>query len=204
MDAETEKLQAAVEYLEDLKRRRAEDRGAIEVPVVVSVGRDSDNEALSHAIAEAEARVKAQHPGKEVIPRYTVVFTGVSRHWEKQEEVEPLSGSSPAPEPVVSEAAGAKPPPAVSSPPEPKYVWVQIGECADATDPGQIKEARWYEEAGEVVLLDMQGNWLASQPLFPNQDPASLARSLLRGLESADSTDFNRKISSRYSYSGIA
>jgi hypothetical protein len=112
------------------------------------------------------------------------------------------SASISSAEPTASEITGLKPPPVVSSPSEPKYCWVQTRECEDSLDAGEIKEARWYVADGEVVLLDMEGNWLASQPLFPNQSPAALARTLLRSVDNSDNS-FNRKFNISRSYSGM-
>jgi hypothetical protein len=81
----------------------------------------------------------------------------------------------------------------VSSQPESGYVWILIRQ-ADDLDPSEIRDGFFRVEGDEVIVTTTSGDFLASQPLFPGQDPASLARILLRGIESSSSGDFNRPI----------
>jgi hypothetical protein len=76
-----------------------------------------------------------------------------------------------------------------------RYVWIQTRECEDSLDPGSIIEGKYHIAAeGEVIVTDMDGNFLAGQMPFPGQDAAQLARTLLRGVESSGTSDFNRPI----------
>src|SRR5262249_47949023 len=64
----------------------------------------------------------------------------------------------------------------------------------DEGDPGEIRDGHFYIEDGAVILTSTSGDFLASQPLFPGQDPAQLARSLLRSSEDKSASGFNRPL----------
>jgi hypothetical protein len=61
-----------------------------------------------------------------------------------------------------------------------------------APNPGEIVEAWFFVENGKVVLTDGTHQQLASQRLREGQDPADVARQLLR--DKAVGPDFNRAL----------
>jgi hypothetical protein len=176
----------------------------VRLELVVTVG--TIDEADAAVVAAKIKKERALRESGETRPIHfdvKVIVTGVPRrkqHSAPLVSVEPAAGrvaSKRSRRPSSSVRSVTEPPP-----PESRYVWVQLRECEDSLDPGAIKEARFHVDRGEVVLTDMAGGFLASQPLFPNQDPASLARSLLRSVESGDNS-FNRKFNISRSYGGM-
>ena len=61
--------------------------------------------------------------------------------------------------------------------------------------PGAIAEAYFTIEDGVVVLRDRDDKHITSRALLKDQDPAAVARALLR--EAEEPKDFNRPISTR-------
>jgi hypothetical protein len=71
-------------------------------------------------------------------------------------------------------------------------VRVIVSNGDDDGDPGQIVEAWYTIEDGALVLRDGEDKVITSRAMLSGEDPAVLARSLLR--ETSGSSDFNRKI----------
>jgi hypothetical protein len=70
----------------------------------------------------------------------------------------------------------------------------------DEDDPGQIAEAYYTIEDGLLVLRDADDKHITSRALLKGEDPAVLAKSLLR--EAEEPNDFQRQI--RYPKLGFA
>jgi hypothetical protein len=202
-DIDHDKALAALEQLEAEKARRLQARvdsgELVLVQTTVVVHRDEDEE-------EATARAVAKHPVPDDGRHHRELFyiyTGVPRRdpdfgqWEPQ--VQPASKvgalSSPAAEQAGSGAAILSPP----SQPNPVYVRVVVSNGGE-DDPGAIVEAWYVIEDGAVVLRDADDKHIASRMLLRDDDPALLAKSLLREREA--STDFNQPI--RYPKLGLA
>jgi hypothetical protein len=187
-----EKALAALEA-EQARRLQAKiDAGEmVKIETVVVVGPDEDEE-------EAKARAIAKHPapddGREVHRDFLYVFTGVPRGDPDQAEPSPqvqtseeAGLSSPSPE----QAAGG--PPLSHSQPTPTYVRIVTHNGNDDGDPGAIAEAWYVIEDGLLVLRDADDKFITSRALLKDDDPAVLARSLLREAEQ-QKKDFNRPI----------
>ena len=65
------------------------------------------------------------------------------------------------------------------SQPTPTYVKVTVRNGTD-DDPGQIIEARYTVEDGAVILRDTDGKFITSRALLNGENPATLAKILLR------------------------
>jgi hypothetical protein len=196
-DIDPEKARAALEQLEAEQARRLQAKIAsgevVSVQTTVVVHPDE-------SIEDAQARAMARHPvsdsdGRAVHRELFFVFTGVPRdpdHW-KEENSSPQAAetsasseepSRPSEEPDRSEPSYTRS--------EPTYVRVTIRNGDDNGDPGAIAEAYYTIEDGLVVLRDHDDKHLTSRALLKGEDPAVLARSLLR--EAEKPKDFNRPI----------
>ena len=195
-DIDPDKALAALEQLEAERGRRLQDKidsgELVSQTITVVCTRDED-------VEEATARALARHPalddGREVHREFYYVFTGVPRdpdHW-KEENSSPqaaeTSASSEEPSrPSEVESAASEPP----TPSEPTYVRITISNGTDDGDPGAIAEAYYTIEDGAVILRDADDKHLTSRALLKGEDPAPLARILLREAEAPK--DFNRPI----------
>jgi hypothetical protein len=183
-DTDPAKLEAALERLKAEQARRLQakiDSGeVVSVQTVVVIHPDEDEE-------EATARALAKHPvpddGRAVHRELFFVFTGVPRdpdfgQWEPSPQVQTVSEEEPS---RPSEEPAANGPPIPHS--QPEYIFVTTRQATDAGDPGQIAEALWSVNDGCVVLTDLEGRHLTSRALLKGQDPAAVARALLREAE---------------------
>ena len=199
-DIDPDKLDAALERLQAERARRiAEKVEAGEVVVVrLSVAVASESE-IPDAVEQAKTRkLKELRAGGEVrAVQFDVmaVATGVCREgggddW-KPDPRPPL----PAQDEDKEEAREEPRPPIVES-----YVWVQTRPCRDdGNDPGEILEGWFSVDEGTVTVTDREGRHITSGAMIAGEDPAALARLLLR---EKGPEDFNRPIS--YPRLGIA
>src|SRR5262249_37385565 len=72
------------------------------------------------------------------------------------------------------------PRPAPQPMPEPRYVYAEV-HPASGNDPGAIIEGRYAASDGLVRVWDMQGKLLGTQVFKNGDDPAHVARKILRG-----------------------
>ena len=191
-DIDPEKARAALEQLEAEKARRLhakiEAGECVSVRATVVIGPDDDAET-------EKARVLASLPtsdpeGRAIHYDVWVITTGVPRGDPDQAE--------PAPQVQTASSEGPSHPsteePAASGPScsRPTYVRVIIRNGNDDGDPGAIAEAWFTIEDGAVVLRDADDKHITSRALLRGEDPAVLARSLLR--EAEQPKEFNRPI----------
>ena len=166
------------------------------------VGRDEDPEA-------ATARALEENPATDGIHNELLyIFTGVphaSEYWREQysttPQVQPASstkGPLSTPDEVEPAGSGAAISSALSQP-TPTYVRVIIRNGEDG-DPGQIAEAYYTIEDGLLVLRDSNDKHITSRALLNGEDPAVLARILLREREAPK--DFQRPL--HYPKMGLA
>jgi hypothetical protein len=201
-DIDRAKALAALEQLEAEKARRLQAKieagECVSVRATVVIGPDDDAET-------EKARVLASLPtsdpeGRAIHYDVWVITTGVPRGDPDQAE--------PAPQVQTASSEGPSHPstevePAASGPlscSRPTYVRVIIRNGNDDGDPGQIAEAYYTIEDGLVVLRDRDGKHMTSRALLKGQDPAAVARALLREAEEPES--FNHPI--RYPKLGLA
>ncbi|HEV7464564.1 MAG TPA: hypothetical protein VGN85_11785 [Methyloceanibacter sp.] len=189
------KLEAALEQLatEKARRRQAKIDSGEMVSIKTTVVLGAPDEDEEEAIARAIAMYPGPNDGREVHREFTFAVTGVPRGDPDQAEpapqVQPASSEGPSPpseEPAGSGVAN------LSAPSQPTYVRVTISNGTDDGDPGAISEAWYTVEDGLVVLRDSDDKVITSRAMLKGDDPAVLARSLLREVEQPK--DFNRPI----------
>jgi hypothetical protein len=177
----------------------------VSVQTTVVVGPDE-------SIEDAKARALAKHPapddGRAVHREFFYVFTGVPRdpdYW-KEKTSSPLAetgasseGIADPPDEVETAGSGAAILSALSQP-TPTYVRVTIRNGDEDGDPGVIAEAYYTIEDGAVILRNADDRHITSRALLKDEDPAAVARSLLR--EAEEPKDFARPI--RYPKLGLA
>jgi hypothetical protein len=191
-DIDRAKALAALEQLEAEKARRLQAKieagECVSVRATVVIGPDDDAET-------EKARVLASLPtsdpeGRAIHYDVWVITTGVPRGDPDQAE--------PAPQVQTASSEGPSHPsteePAASGPScsRPTYVRVIIRNGNDDGDPGAIAEAWFTIEDDAVVLRDADDKHITSRALLRGEDPAVLARSLLR--EAEQPKEFNRPI----------
>jgi hypothetical protein len=192
----------ALVILEAERERRLQarvDSGEIvSVRTDVVVHRDED-------VEDATARAIARHPipddgrhHRELFFIYTGVPARDLNFGETTVQTASKVGalSSPAEETAGSGAVLSS---AATSQPTPVYVRVVVSNGGE-DDPGAIVEAWYVIEAGLLVLRDADDKHITSRALLKGEDPAVLAKSLLREAEGPN--DFQRQI--RYPKLGFA
>ena len=109
-----------------------------------------------------------------------------------------MSAPPHAPDEVVEEEAREEPQPPVIE----TYICVQIRQCHDDDDPGEIAEG-WFSIDGKVVTVtDANGRHVGSRAMLEGEDARVVAKQLLRGEEAPESESFNRPLS--YPNAGLA
>jgi hypothetical protein len=193
-DIDPEKARAALEQLEIEKARRLQakiDAGEmISVRLAVVMEADGDPD-------EAKARALARLPvsdsdGRSVHHEFFYVVTGVPRDPDNGQRETPQvqTASSDVPSHPSTEVEPAASGPLSCS--QPTYVRVVVSNGDDDGDPGAIAEAYYTIEEGVVVLRDHDDKHITSRALLKGEDPAVLAKSLLR--EAEEPKSFNRPI----------
>ena len=203
MDVDPDKALAALEQLEGERERRLQakvDSGEVVVQTVTVVcTRDGD---VEEATARGLARNPAPDDGRPVHREFFYVFTGVPRdpnfgQWERSPQIQIASSEGTADPPNEVEPAR---PGVHLSPTEPTYIFTTT-RAATNDDPGAISEALWsVDEDGCVVLTNLEGRHITGRALLKDEDPLTVARSLLREAEAP--IDFNRPL--RYPKLGLA
>jgi hypothetical protein len=198
-DIDPERALAALEAEQERRLRARIDSGELVlVRTDVVVHRDE-------SVEEATARAIDAHPIPDDGRHHRELFfiyTGVPRPDPDfgVPQVQPASKvgalSSPAEETAGSGAVLSS---AATSQPTPVYIRVTVSNGGD-DDPGAIVEARYTIEEGAVVLTTLEGKHITSRALLKGEDPAVLAKSLLR--EAEEPNDFQRQI--RYPKLGFA
>jgi len=189
MDDIDDKALVILEAEQERRLRARIDSGeVVSVQTTVVVHRDED-------VEEATARAIARHPipddGRHIRELF-FIYTGVPRRPDYQEEETPqiqtrVSNEGTLSPPSEEPAAGGH-----LSCSQPVYVCVVVSNGNEDGDPGAIAEAWYTVEDGAVVLRDADDKHLTSRALLKGEDPAVLARSLLR--EAEKPKDFNRPI----------
>jgi hypothetical protein len=195
-DISSDKLEAALAQLEIERERRHQakvDSGEmVRARTVVVVGaRDDDDETRALAnlpTTTPDGRAIYYDPND-----IRIVVTGVPRAdpdepAPQQTASEEGSSSPPSEEPAGSGGAILSPP----SQPTPAYVRIITSNGDESGDPGQIVEAWFTIEDGLLTLRDADDKYITSRAMLAGEDPAVLARSLLR--EAEKPKDFNRPI----------
>jgi hypothetical protein len=195
-DIDPDKALAALEQLEAERGRRLQDKidsgELVSQTITVVCTRDED-------VEEATARALARHPalddGRAIHREFFYVFTGVPRdpdfgQWEQSPQVQASSEGIADPPDEVEPAGGDVV--NLSPPSQPAYIFVTTRQATN-DDPGQIAEALWsVDEDGCVVITNLEGRHINGRALLKDEDPAAVARALLR--EAEEPKDFQRPI----------
>ena len=208
-DIDHNKLDAALERLEaERERRLAEkiDAGEIiEVPLWIVAGSQAGACAqVEQAKADKLAELRAAGETREVVFEVTTVATGVCKHGEAT-ETKPWKPTAPPflPRPqrdevvdVVEDEVREAPAPVIET-----YLQVQVRQCQDDDDPGQVAEG-WYSIDGKVLTVaDANGKYVGSRTMLEGEDARVVAKQLLRE-KSPEAESFNRRLS--YPNAGLA
>jgi hypothetical protein len=203
-DIDPDRALAALEQLEAEKARRLQDKidsGEVVVQTITVVC--TRNEDVEAATARALARHPAPDDGRAIHREFFYIFTGVPR--------DPDFGQWAPPQIQTASSEGADHPDEVepaggdvvnlSPPSKPNYIFTTTRQATDDGDPGQIAEALWsVDEEGCVVVTTLEGRHITGRALLKDEDPAAVARSLLR--EAEEPKAFNDPI--RYPKLGLA
>jgi hypothetical protein len=185
-EIDPDKVVAALEAEQSRRLQAKLDAGeVVSILTVVVIGDDDED------IEDATARAIAKHPapdGRPVHREFFYVTTGVPRAGADEAEPAPQTqssegDSSPSSEPAASSLLTCS---------RPTYVRMIVSNGNDDGDPGQIVEAWYTIEEGLLVLRDHDDKVITSRAMLAGDDPAVLARSLLR--EAEQPQDFNRPI----------
>jgi hypothetical protein len=205
-------IEAARARLRALREQRLaekiENGEIISIPVWIVAGSETEARAqVEKAKAERLAELRGAGDQREVVWSVNMAITGVVRHDEvADQQSEPWKPTAPPYLPRPSSVA-ARPneEEEVQTDPEPviqTYVCVQIGRCHDDDDAGEICEG-WFSIDGKVVTVtDAKGGHVGSRAMLKDEDPKTVAKSLLRQKKVPESEAFNRRI--YYPASGVA
>jgi hypothetical protein len=206
-----DKLDAARERLEGERARRLAEKveageiGSVALSVVVGTASQLAA-AVEAAKTDKLKELRAAGETREIVFDVTMVVTGVCRPGENAEAPawKPMSppylprSSSPAPEANEEEAVREEPqPPIIES-----YVQVQVRQCQDDDDPGEIAEGWFSVDGGVVTVTDVQGREIGGRAMLSGEDARVVAKQLLREKKQPESENFNRPLS--YPNAGLA
>jgi hypothetical protein len=189
-------MQAELEA--ETKRRLDErvERGEVlrEPLVAVCAGPEDADDAVEGAKALRLAQLKAAGETREIhFDEPLVMMTGVPRPGRDDKYVR-LDGEGRDRECKASfatrhhaySACEPVPPPLPEPPPEPSVeaewrpVWAQIAPPSDGNPGGAIVEGRYATSDDTVHVEDSEGRRLGSQVFSPGDNPAAVARKILR------------------------
>jgi hypothetical protein len=215
MDIDHDKLDAALERLEAEKERRLAERieagEVVRVPLYIVAGSESEARSkVEEAKASKLAELRAANDQREVVFDVVFVATGVVKFGEATGE--PRKPMSPPSLPThlptaeqsavdlrdeVAEAIPEEPPAPIIE----TYVQVQVGQCQDDDDPGEIAEG-WFSVAnGQVIVTNSTGKYVGSTVLRKGEDARVVAKKVLRK-KAPEGESFNRRLS--YPNAGLA
>ena len=178
----------------------------VSVPLFVVAGSESEASArVEGAKADKLAELRATGDLREVNFTVELVVTGVVRPGETADpasvpsapafssrEDAPIRPPLPSPPPsaeVVEEEAREEPPLIET------YICVQMRQCQDDDDPGEIAEG-WFSTDGKVLTVtDATGRHVGSRAMLEGEDARVVAKQLLREKKAPESEDFNRRLS---------
>ena len=219
-----EQIEAAIARIKAEKERRLVEKveagEIINMPIFVVAGSESEARTkVEGAKADKLAELRAAGDQREVVFTVELVVTGVVRPGEtadpasvpsapsfaSREDVgirPPMMSALPTPPPhapdeVVEEEAREEPQPPVIE----TYICVQIRQCDDYDDPGEIAEGWFSIEDGAVTVTDANGKYVGSRALLKGEDARVVAKQLLRA-KTPEAENFNRPLS--YPNAGLA
>jgi hypothetical protein len=199
-----DKLEATLARLEAERERRAAERieagEVVSVPLWIVAGSETEARAqVEQAKADKLAELRAAGETREVVFEVTTVATGVARPGEATGPAwKPLS---PPYLPTLvstasSEAVDLRDDVAEAEPPLIEtYVQVQVRQCQDDDDPGEIAEGWFSVDGGTVTVTAASGKYVGSRAMLKGEDARVVAKQLLREKKAPESEAFNRRLS---------
>jgi hypothetical protein len=188
-----DKLDATLARLEAEREQRLAERieagEVVRVPLCVVAGSESEARAkVEEAKADKLKELRAGGETREVVFDVTTVATGVARPGEAtgpawKPTAPPCLPKAP---PIEEEEVQADPEPVIET-----YVQVQVRQCLDDDDPGEIAEGWFSIDNGTVTVTNATGKYVGSHTLLKGEDARVVAKQLLR--EKAPE-GFNRRL----------
>ena len=175
---------AALERLEAERARRLQEKinsgevVSVQTTVVVEASDENTEGACERHLASLPTSTQ---DGRPIHYDLLVIVTGVPRgpHVPGQ-WVPPQTASSKGTDHPDEETAGSDGVSSHSPSSEPTYVRAIVRNGNEDDDPGQIIEARYTVEDGLLVLRDRDDKLITSRALLKGENPATLAKILLR------------------------
>ena len=173
----------------------------VSVPLFIVAG--SETEAcgkVEEAKADKLAELRAAGDQREVKFDVVLVVTGVLRPGEVPDPASVPSAPAfsspedaairpplpPPPQDEVVEEEAREEPPLIET-----YICVQIRQCQDDDDPGEVVEGYFSVDGSTVTVTNKSGGYVGSRAMLEGEDPKALAKQLLRA-KSAPEEEFNR------------
>jgi hypothetical protein len=214
-----EQIEAAIARIKAEKERRLVEKveagEIVSVPLFVVAGSETEARTkVEQAKADKLAELRAAGDQREVVWDVTMIVTGVRKHGEAAGPAWVPTAPPFLPRPerdevveeeVVREEPGKKLPENGKKVPQPPvietYVQVQVRQCHDDDDPGEIAEG-WFSIDGKTLkLTDKNGRFVGSHVMLEGENARVVAKQLLR--ENAPASEsFNRRLS--YPSAGLA
>jgi hypothetical protein len=204
-DIDDDKLQAAIDRLESERDRRLAEKveagELVSVPLFIVAASEAEARAkIEETKADKLQELRAAGETREIAFDVTTIATGVARPGEATGPAWkptappylPSSSSPPNEEEVIREA----PAPVVET-----YVQVQVRQCQDDDDPGEIAEGWFSVDCAVVTVTAKNGRYIGSRTLLKDEDARVAAKQLLRE-KAPESEDFNRRL--YYPNAGLA
>jgi hypothetical protein len=185
----------------------------VSVPLCIVAGSETEARAQAErAKADKLAELRAAGDEREVKFDVVLVVTGVVRPGETADPasvpsapafssredaaIRPLLPPPPVPPDEVVEEEAREEPPLIET-----YICVQIRQCQDDDDPGEIAEG-WFSIDGKVLTVtDANGRHVGSRAMLEGENPRVVAKRLLRE-KTPEAESFNRPLS--YPNAGLA
>jgi hypothetical protein len=194
-----DKLAATLNRLEsEQARRRAERIEAgeiVSVPLFVVAGSESVARAqVEQTKADKLAELRAAGETREVVFDVTIVVTGVVKFGEATETklwkptAPPYLPKQDKQDEVIEEEA-VREEPVIET-----YVQVQVRQCQDDDDPGEIAEGWFSVDGGTVTVTAATGKYVGSRVMLKGEDARVVAKQLLREKKAPESEAFNRRL----------
>jgi hypothetical protein len=190
----------------------------VSVPLCTVAGSETEARAqVERAKANALAELREKGDQREVVFAVTLVTTGVRRHGEaadpaaapsapgfasgedapRQHLPPPVIAPTRRAAEVIEEEVREEPQPALIE----IYVCVQVGQCQDDDDPGEVVEGYFSVDGKVVTVTDATGRHVGSRAMREGEDPKAVAKRLLRE-KTPEAESFNRVLN--YSNTGLA
>jgi hypothetical protein len=210
-----EQIEAAIARIKAEKERRLAEKidagEVINMPIFIVAGSESEARTkVEQAKADKLAELRAAGDQREVVFTIELVVTGVVRPGETADPASvpsaptfssredaairpPMMSALPtpphAPDEVVEEEAREElQPPVIET-----YICVQIRQCQDDDDPGEIAEGWFSVDAGQVTVTDANGRHVGSRAMLEGENPRVVAKRLLRE-KTPEAESFNRPL----------